>query len=252
MSSHTGNPRVFRCPGYSGIPVASTAPRYMQSIPLQNAVKPMVLAAVQYTATQGDAKSVLDAIDTFSTHYRRLMTIGQSKGGKMQVVLQKHKPKVMYELGCFVGYGAVKFGAQLREWGGKFYSFEIDEQSVEVSRKIVEFAGLQDTVEIIHGGFDSSIGPFLASHPEHNGSVDAIFIDHWKDRYLPDIQLIESLKLLHTGSVVLADNILRPGAPDYLAYMKSQSDRYTSQLLEHTEPGSDVVVDVVLVNVVKE
>jgi predicted O-methyltransferase YrrM len=68
--------------------------------------------------------------------------------------------------------------------------------------------------------------------------------------YLPDIKLIESLNLLHTGSVVLADNVIRPGAPEYMAYMNSKSDRYTSQLLEWKPEGT--VVDAVLYNVVKE
>jgi catechol O-methyltransferase len=108
----------------------------------------MVLTAVQYTAEQGNPQSVLDAIDAFAEYYRRIMIIGQDKGGKIDAVLLKHKPKVMYELGCFVGYSAVRFGALLRQWGGKYYSFEIDAQSVEVSRKIVEIAGLQDTVEV--------------------------------------------------------------------------------------------------------
>jgi catechol O-methyltransferase len=108
----------------------------------------MVWTAVEYTAKKGDPKSVTDAIWTFAKHYRRIMVIGEEKGGQIDAVLLKHKPKIMYELGCFVGYSAVRFGALLRQWGGKFYSFEIDAQSVEVSRKIVEHAGLQDTVEV--------------------------------------------------------------------------------------------------------
>jgi hypothetical protein len=50
--------------------------------------------------------------------------------------------------------------------------------------------------------------------------------------------------------VVLADNVIRPGAPEYMAYMNSKSDRYTSQLLEWKPEGT--VVDAVLYNVVKE
>jgi predicted O-methyltransferase YrrM len=130
-----------------------TVSLYMTSISLPrycclDALKPMVWTAVEYTAKQGDPKSVTDAIWTFAKHYRRIMVIGEEKGGQIDAVLLKHKPKIMYELGCFVGYSAVRFGALLRQWGGKFYSFEIDAQSVEVSRKIVERAGLQDTVEV--------------------------------------------------------------------------------------------------------
>ncbi|KAI8583711.1 hypothetical protein K450DRAFT_277271 [Umbelopsis ramanniana AG] len=223
-----------------------------RSYPLSNALKPMVATAVEYSATKGDAQSVIDTIDDFASHYHRIMIIGDDKGGKIDKVLKEHKPKIMYELGCFVGYSAVRFGAIIREWGGKFYSFEVDEQSVEVSRKIVEHAGLSDTVEIIHGGFDSAIKPFLENHPDHTGKVDAVFIDHWKDLYVPDMQLIESLNLLHPGSVVLADNVIRPGAPEYIEYMDSQSDKYTSEMLEYKPAGSSEVVDAVLVNILKQ
>ncbi|KAH8555539.1 S-adenosyl-L-methionine-dependent methyltransferase [Umbelopsis sp. PMI_123] len=230
----------------------STPVRNRGETPLSNALKPMVYTAVEHTATKGDAQSVIDTIDTFAREYRRIMIIGEDKGGKIDKVLKEHKPKVMYELGCFVGYSAVRFGSLIRQWGGKYYSFEVDAQSVEVSRKIVEHAGLSDTVEIIHGGFSDAIGPFLKDHPDHAGKVDAIFIDHWKDLYLPDIKLIESLNILHAGSVVLADNVLRPGAPEYIEHMKSQPNKYTSELLEYKDRGSNVVVDAVLYNVVKQ
>lgn len=108
----------------------------------------MVLTAVQYCAEKGNADSVVQTIYDFAFNYRRIMIVGDSKGAKIDKVLLEHKPKIMYELGCFVGYSAVRFGNLLKQWGGKFYSFEIDEQSVDVSRKIIEHAGLQDTVEV--------------------------------------------------------------------------------------------------------
>ena len=66
------------------------------------------------------------------------------------------------------------------------------------------------------------------------------------------MKLIESLNVLHTGSVILADNVIRPGAPEYIEYMNSQSDKYTSEMLEYKQAGSDKVVDAVLVNVLKQ
>ncbi|KAG2179227.1 hypothetical protein INT43_002077, partial [Umbelopsis isabellina] len=207
-------------------------------IPLQNAVKPMVLTAVQYCAEKGNPDSVIQTIYDFAFNYRRIMIVGDSKGAMIDKVLLEHKPKIMYELGCFVGYSAVRFGNLIKQWGGKFYSFEIDEQSVEVSRKIIEHAGLQDTVEVIHGSFDSAIGPFLKEHSDHVGKVDALFIDHWKDQYVPDIKIIESLNIMHPGTAILADNVISPGAPDYIEYIQSKSDQYTHEFL-HNDPEKD-------------
>lgn len=93
-------------------------------------------------------------------------------------------------------------------------------------------------------------------------SFDLVFLDHWKDRYLPDTKLMEAgflahfLKppssashtdfsfvfqecgLLRKGSVLLADNVICPGSPDYLDYVRN-SPKYRSQYfkshLEYTK-----------------
>ena len=53
------------------------------------------------------------------------------------------------------------------------------------------------------------------------GSVGFVLIDHWKDVYLRDVKNLEASGLLRQGSVIVGDNILYPGAPDYLAYMQT-------------------------------
>ena len=55
--------------------------------------------------------------------------------------------------------------------------------------------------------------------------VDLAFLDHDKDAYLPDLEAILARGWLHPGSVVVADNIKMPGAPDYLAYMREHEGR---------------------------
>ena len=37
--------------------------------------------------------------------------------------------------------------------------------------------------------------------------MDVLFVDHAKERYLPDLRLIEEAGLLRDGSVVCADNV---------------------------------------------
>lgn len=54
------------------------------------------------------------------------------------------------------------------------------------------------------------------------GPRDLLFIDHDKSAYLFDLQSILDRGWLHTGSIVVADNVLVPGAPKYRAYMRQQ------------------------------
>ena len=48
-----------------------------------------------------------------------------------------------------------------------------------------------------------------------------VFIDHDKAAYVPDLKLIVERGWLHPGSVVVADNIRNPGAPDYRELMRA-------------------------------
>ena len=48
---------------------------------------------------------------------------------------------------------------------------------------------------------------------------DLVLMDHWKPEYAVDLRRLESLGLIRTGTVVLADNVLFPGAPELLEYL---------------------------------
>jgi catechol O-methyltransferase len=51
--------------------------------------------------------------------------------------------------------------------------------------------------------------------------IDLLFLDHYKPAYLPDLKLCERLGLVTPGSVLAADNVIKPGNPPYLAYVRS-------------------------------
>lgn len=56
-----------------------------------------------------------------------------------------------------------------------------------------------------------------------------IFIDHVKTLYLPDFLLLEKYGVIREGTMVVGDNIIYPGSPDYLKWFK-ESDAYNSIL----------------------
>ncbi|KAE8574149.1 hypothetical protein XENTR_v10024994 [Xenopus tropicalis] len=76
-------------------------------------------------------------------------------------------------------------------------------------------------------GASSALIPQLKKKFEME-TFDLIFIDHWKASYLPDARLLEECGLLAPGTVLLADNVTCPGAPDYLQYVRN-SPRYRSE-----------------------
>ena len=60
-----------------------------------------------------------------------------------------------------------------------------------------------------------------AARKEEGKQIDFLFIDHVKHLYLSDLKLALELQILAKGCVVVGDNILYPGSPDYKAYMLS-------------------------------
>ena len=50
-------------------------------------------------------------------------------------------------------------------------------------------------------------------------TVDYVLIDHASQFFLKDLLILQQSGLLRKGSVVVADNVLLPGAPDYRRYL---------------------------------
>jgi catechol O-methyltransferase len=159
------------------------------------------------------------------------------------------KPRVVVEFGTYVGCSALAWGATLAKMHGKdaekdsvkVFAFELEPPMAAIARDFVSLAGLQSVVEVIEGPGAESLKKLCAEGRVKLGGVDVVFLDHWEQLYLPDLQLCESLKVFHKGSVVMADNTDVPGAPDYLAYVKKGGSgeagkvRFESKSLEAME-----------------
>ena len=68
---------------------------------------------------------------------------------------------------------------------------------------------------------DSLLYEFHIPRQEEGKELDFLFIDHVKHLYLSDLKLAMELKILAKGCVVVGDNVVFPGAPDYRDYMLS-------------------------------
>ncbi len=173
-------------------------------------------------ARRGDPQDVLEIMDRFATEIRFLMNIGPDKGPLVRELLARLPGNArILELGAFCGYSSILLADTLGE-EGRVVSVELSGAAVEGSRANVDFAGLSDRVEIHHGSSTNTI-------PNLEGSFDLVFLDHWKDLYKTDLEVIEANGLLHPGSIVVADNV-GPlfGATEYLDYVRN-CGRYDSE-----------------------
>lgn len=84
---------------------------------------------------------------------------------------------------------------------------------------LIRLAGLDDVVKVEVGSSDASImRTYKSGVLKH---IDMMFLDHYKPAYTTDLKLCEELKLVTPGSVLAADNVIKPGNPPYLEYVRS-------------------------------
>lgn len=189
-------------------------------------------AALDYVrahAQQGHPQSVLDCLDTFGRSKRFLMNIGDEKSPLLveQVKLAGDEPRIL-ELGAYVGYSAVLMSAPLTGEAG-LTSLEKDPFSADISRQMVEFAGLTERVEVLTGDSKDLIG-------ELHGQFDLVLLDHWKGLYQRDLKLLVEHGLLKKGCIVFADNVGPMfNAEEFLDYFRNCGQFETRHVEAHVE-----------------
>ncbi|XP_053327179.1 catechol O-methyltransferase-like isoform X1 [Spea bombifrons] len=177
-----------------------------------------ILDFVLQNAVRGDPQNVVDTIDEYCTHKEWAMNVGDEKGLILDKVVIEAEPSVVLELGTYCGYSAVRI-ARLLKPGARLFTAEMNPIHAAVAKQIIEFAGVQDMVQVIEGS-TADIIPALKEKYQVD-TLDFVFVDHWKDRYLIDTKLLEECQLLRKGSVLLADNVVYPGIPDFLEYVRT-------------------------------
>ena len=206
---------------------------------------------------QDDIESVINAIDKFGWTKQWLMNIGDRKGKILDDAIRTRQPKTVLELGklvffffficpslfCFIGtylgYSSLRMAAQL-PIDTLIISIEKDPQSAEIARAIHTHAGVANRIHIIVDSSEKVI-PRL-SKEYHISSLDFIFMDHYGESYVLDLKLLENVGLVRSGTMIVADNVITPGAPSYLKYVRDNPN-YTTKMYESTIEYRDDVRD---------
>jgi catechol O-methyltransferase len=194
------------------------------------------------THLRNSPKGILDAIDEFARTRKYLMNVGEDKGKIVTDIIRERKPNVMVELGGYCGYSTILFADAMRSTGGGVYfCLERSPKFAKNIEVLTEFAGLTEVVEVVVGPSNESIKKLSSTGKIK--TIDMMFLDHYKPAYTTDLKLCESLGLITKGTVLAADNVIKPGNPPYLKYVRStvQEKRMalTQEMVQDTEhfPG---------------
>lgn len=132
--------------------------------------------------------------------------------------------RTIVEFGTSFGISTLYLAAAARDTGGFVTGSELEPSKAERARANLQEAGLADYAEI-------RIGDAMETLKDVAGPVDLLFLDGWKDLYVPVLQMMEAK--LRAGSLVLADNIhtfpaeLKP----YMDYVSRADGPYDSMIL---------------------
>lgn len=186
-------------------------------------------------------------MDEFAAQEDFLISVGPNKQKILAEIIATKKPAVLVELGGYIGYSAILFADAMSRAGVKspvVWTLEASQEYADIAAKFVDLAGLSHIVKIIVGPAEESLRR-LKSDGVLGQGIDVLFLDHVEDLYEHDLKVCEELELLKAGSVILADNALRPGAPEYVKYVRAHPGLDSHGIESLIIPGEFEVCDVV-------
>ena len=158
----------------------------------------------KYLREHSDAQSqALDWIvrqTHIRTNYPQMLS-GSVQGALLTMLVKLVKPRRVLEIGFFTGYSTVCMAYGLPE-GGHIDSLEINEELEYLILEGFEKAGVKDRVTMHFGDAKKTLGTL-------QGPYDLVFMDADKRDYCAYYEQMKPL--LHSGSLILADDVLWDG-----------------------------------------
>jgi len=119
------------------------------------------------------------------------------------------------EVGTYCGYSSIQLALACP--GVQITSIEGDPGLAVIARSLIAYAGLAHVVDV-RVGHSQDVLPHLGQNDvsEHMQPFDLVFFDQRGSCYSADLMVLEQLGAVARGTVVVADNVLKPGAPAFL------------------------------------
>jgi len=132
--------------------------------------------------------------------------VHRAEGRLLQLLAEISGAERILEIGLLGGYSTIHLARALPD-GGSLVSLELEERHAEVARENLAAAGLADRVEVRVGPAQESLAAMVKGG---EGPFDLVFIDADKEGYPAYLEW--ALRLSRSGTVILADNVVRGGS----------------------------------------
>lgn len=126
---------------------------------------------------------------------------GQLVGGLLRMLIHSLQPKLILDIGTFIGYSALSMAVALPE-DARVISCEIDPERAEIARKHIAAAGFADVISV-------RVGSALDTVAGIDEPLDLVFIDADKPNYRN--YYAATLPKLSSRGLIACDNTLWRG-----------------------------------------
>ncbi|HYJ90464.1 MAG TPA: O-methyltransferase [Pyrinomonadaceae bacterium] len=148
------------------------------------------------------------------------MLSGFYQGRVLAMYSKMIRPRVVLEIGTYLGYSALCFAEGLAE-GGQVITLDVNEETNRVARAFAAKTQYADRI-------DFRLGPATEIIPTLNETFDLVFIDADKQNYSNYYNLI--FDKLRPGGFIIADNVLWSGK-----VLDTEKDENTQALHDFNE-----------------
>ena len=150
------------------------------------------------------------------------LPISKEQGEALRQLIIDKECKQVVEFGTSFGISTIYLADAVRQTGGKVITTELLESKAKTAKQNIKDAKLSEYVEF-------RIGDAMATLKDYSSPIDFLFLDGWKDLYLPLFQLLKPQ--FHSGTLIYADNMDMAGTQPYGQYILQNKDHYSSELI---------------------
>jgi predicted O-methyltransferase YrrM len=156
--------------------------------------------AEEFTSPEGDVLQSL-ARECYANYSNHSMLSGFFQGRVLSMLSKMIQPKVVLEIGTYLGYSALCFAEGLAE-GGRVITLDVDEKTNRVAKSFVARSPHADRIHF-------HLGPAAEIIPRLPETFDLVFIDADKPNYSNYYRLV--FDKVRPGGFIVADNVLWSG-----------------------------------------
>lgn len=152
--------------------------------------------------TSDESKILRELREHCYAHFEdRTMLSGFVQGRILSMFSKMIRPRVVLEIGTYLGYSALCFAEGLAD-GGKVITLDVQEDTNRVARSFVERTEYRDRI-------DFRLGPATEIISTLDETFDLVFIDADKSNYSNYYNLV--FDKVPKGGFIIADNVLWSG-----------------------------------------